>query len=125
MVSLTRSLAPTGFKSSKPKIKSSKNLSIANATALTEKMSLVFSQIQDPPVERSRVHFLKDILIIGILSVIARGKGWEDMENYGLSKYEWLEQFLALPEGSQVQIPFHGCLNPLTQKYLSDAFDIG
>ncbi|CDN13125.1 Mobile element protein [Richelia intracellularis] len=37
MVSLTRRLAPTGFKSSKPKIKSSKNLSIANTTALTEK----------------------------------------------------------------------------------------
>jgi len=31
--------------------------------------------------------------------VIAGGKGWEDMENYGLSKYEWLEKFLALPEG--------------------------
>ncbi|CDN13006.1 Mobile element protein [Richelia intracellularis] len=88
MVSLTRSLAPTGFKSSNPKIKSSKNLSIANATALTEKMSLVFSEIEEPGIERTRVHFLTDILIIGILSVIAGGKGWEDMENYGLSKYD-------------------------------------
>ncbi|CDN10109.1 Mobile element protein [Richelia intracellularis] len=73
-------------------------MSIANATAFTEKMSLVFSEIEDPPVERTRVHFLTDILIIGILSVIAAGKGWEDMENYGLSKYDWLKQFLALPE---------------------------
>lgn len=31
--------------------------------------------------------------------MIAGGKGWEDMENYGLSKYEWLEQFLDLSEG--------------------------
>ncbi|CDN11341.1 Mobile element protein [Richelia intracellularis] len=60
MVSLTRRLAPTGFKSSKPKIKSSKNLSIANATALREKMSLVFSEIEDPPVERTRVYLLTD-----------------------------------------------------------------
>ena len=67
----------------------------------------------------------RHILIIGILSVIAGGKGWEDMENYGLSKYDWLEQFLALQRASQVQIPFHGSLNPLTQKYLSDAFDVG
>ncbi|CDN16749.1 Mobile element protein [Richelia intracellularis] len=37
MVSLTRRLAPRGFKSSKPMIKSSKNLSISNATPLTEK----------------------------------------------------------------------------------------
>ena len=88
MVSLTRRLAPTGLKSSKPKIKSSKNLSIANATTLTEKMSLVFSEIEDPPVERSRVHLLTNILIIEILPVIPGGKGWEDMENYGLSKYD-------------------------------------
>ncbi|CDN15323.1 Mobile element protein [Richelia intracellularis] len=38
MVSLTRRLAPKRFKYSKAKIKSSKNLSIANATALIEKM---------------------------------------------------------------------------------------
>jgi hypothetical protein len=89
----------SGFRSPKQTIKTSKNLCIANATALTEKMALVFSEIKDPRVERTRVHLLTDILIIGILSVIAGGKGWEDMENYGLSKYEWLEQFLVLPEG--------------------------
>lgn len=73
----------SGFKSAKPTIKSSKNLSIANASVLTEKITLVFSEIEDPRVERTRVHVLTDILIIGILSVIAGGKGWEDMENYG------------------------------------------
>ena len=31
--------------------------------------------------------------------MIAGGKGWEDMENYGLSKYEWLTEFLTLLEG--------------------------
>ncbi len=62
-----------GFKSRNLTTKSSKALSIANATALTEKMELVFSDIKDPRVERTRVHLLKDILIIGILSVIAGG----------------------------------------------------
>lgn len=72
---------------------------MGEATTLTEKMAAIFSEIEDPRVERTRVHLLTDILIIGILSVIAGGKGWEDMENYGLSKSEWLEQFLVLPEG--------------------------
>lgn len=89
----------SGFKSLKQIIKNSKKLSIANATALTEQMELVFREIEDPRVERTRVHLLIDILIIGILSVIAGGKGWENMENYGLSKFDWLEQFLVLPEG--------------------------
>ncbi|CDN15980.1 Mobile element protein [Richelia intracellularis] len=122
MVSLTRRLAPTGFKSSKPKIKSSKNLSIANATALTEKMSLVFSEIEDPPVERTPVHLLTDILIIGILSVIAEGKGWEDMENYGLSKYDWLEQFLALPEGIPSADTFPRVFEPINPKLFERCF---
>lgn len=90
----------SGFNSSNnPPVKRSKALSVENANALTEKMSSIFSEIEDPRVERNRVHLLTDILIIAILSVIAGGKGWEDMENYGLSKYEWLEQFLSLPEG--------------------------
>lgn len=48
----------SGFKSPKKTIKSSKKLSIANAAALTEKMALVFSEIEDPRVERTRVHVL-------------------------------------------------------------------
>lgn len=89
----------SGLKSPKQTIKSSKNLSIANGTALTEEIKLIFSDIKDPRVERTRFHLLTDILIIGILSVIAGGKGWEDMENYGLSKYDWLSEFLDLPWG--------------------------
>ncbi len=58
----------SGFKSLIQTIKSSKKLSIANATALTEKMALVFSEIEGPRLERTRVYLLTDILIIGILS---------------------------------------------------------
>ena len=97
-------------------------MSIANATAFTEKMSLVFSEIEDPPVERTPVHFLTDILIIGILSVIAGGKGWEDMENYGLSKYDWLEQFLALPEGIPSADTFRRVFEPINPKVFEGCF---
>ena len=79
-------------------------------------MSLVFSEIEDPPVERTPVHLLKDILIIGILSVIAVTKVWEDMQNYGLSKYDWLEQFLALPEGIPSADTFRRVFEPINPK---------
>ncbi|MBM3429031.1 MAG: ISAs1 family transposase [Bacteroidetes bacterium] len=62
-------------------------------------MQSFFSEIKDPRAPRTRAHLLTDILIIGILSTIAGGKGWEDMENYGLSKIDWLLEFLALPNG--------------------------
>ncbi|NES69844.1 MAG: ISAs1 family transposase [Okeania sp. SIO2D1] len=55
--------------------------------------------MEDQRVERSRKHHLSEIIVIAILSVIAGGQGWEDMENYGISKQSWLEEFLELPNG--------------------------
>ena len=76
-----------------------KIVSCAEASSLTEQFQDYFSQIEDPRVERTRAHVLSDILIMGILAVIAGGKGWEDIENYALSKQDWLEEFLELPNG--------------------------
>lgn len=87
------------FNSARSKRKTNSKLNVPSATAVTEQMHSFFSEIEDPRVQRTRAHLLTDILIIGILSVIAGGKGWEDMENYGLSKYDWLKEFLALPNG--------------------------
>lgn len=69
------------------------------APALSQRLHDCFATITDPRVERTRLHQLSDILTIAILSVIAGGNGWEDMEVYGLSKEAWLSTFLALPNG--------------------------
>jgi predicted transposase YbfD/YdcC len=62
-------------------------------------LSSYFSEIKDPRVTRTKKHLLKDILVIAILAVIAGAEGWEDIENYGISKQEWLTEFLDLPNG--------------------------
>jgi hypothetical protein len=56
------------------------------ALALSQRLKDCFASIQDPRVERTRLHQLSDILTIAILAVMAGGNGWEDMEVYGLSK---------------------------------------
>jgi predicted transposase YbfD/YdcC len=62
-----------------------------------------FADIEDPRVERTRQHKLIDIITIAICAVICGAEGWTDIETYGLAKYEWLKQFLELPNG----IPSH------------------
>jgi predicted transposase YbfD/YdcC len=57
------------------------------------------ANISDPRVPRTKKHLLTDILVIAILAVIAGAQGWEDMENYGISKQSWLAEFLELPHG--------------------------
>jgi DDE_Tnp_1-associated len=112
-----------GFKSlNNSSDQSSKVPSIANAAALTEKMESIFSDIKDPRVKRKRVHLLTDILIIAILSVIAGAQGWEDMENYGLSKYEWLSQFLNLPEGIPCADTFRRVFERINPKVFEQCF---
>ena len=62
-------------------------------------LSQYFSEIKDPRVTRTKKHLLKDILVIAILAVIAGAEGWEDLENYGYAKQQWLSEFLELPHG--------------------------
>jgi predicted transposase YbfD/YdcC len=111
-----------GFKSENLTTKSFKALSIANATALIEKMELIFSEIKDPRVERTRYHSLMDILIIGILSVIAGGEGWEDMNNYGFSKYDWLKEFLDLRWGIPSADTFRRVFERINPKVFEQCF---
>ncbi len=58
-----------------------------------------FEGVQDPRVERTRYHLLMDILIIALLTMICVGEGWEDMEEFGIAKQDWLRTFLRLPKG--------------------------
>jgi len=58
-----------------------------------------FERLPDPRVERTRLHKLVDILVIGLCSQITGGEGLKDMPVFGQAKKQWLETFLELPEG--------------------------
>ena len=66
-----------------------------------------FSELVDPRIERTKRHLLSDILTLAVLAVIAGAEGWEDIEEFGHSKHEWLKQYLSLPNG----IPSHDTIS--------------
>ncbi|GHV40509.1 hypothetical protein FACS1894179_07140 [Bacteroidia bacterium] len=66
-----------------------------------------FSTLTDPRVERTREHDLEDILFIAIASIICGAEGWNEIEEFGKSKEDWLKTFLRLPGG----IPSHDTFN--------------
>lgn len=72
---------------------------VASINEIQNNLFGYIEEIEDPRVPRTKKHLLKDILIIAILAVIAGAEGWEDMENYGIAKQEWLSEFLELPNG--------------------------
>lgn len=60
-------------------------------------------EIKDPRVERTKLHSLKDILVIAVCGTICGANNWEDIAEFGRSKREWFASFLELENG----IPSH------------------
>jgi hypothetical protein len=91
--------------------------------ALSQRLKDCWASIQDPRVERTRLHQLCDIVTIAILAVMAGGNGWEDMEVYGLSKQEGLSTFLALPNGLPSADTFRRVFERINPKQFEQCFE--
>lgn len=70
-------------------------------------LSECLAVIEDPRVERTRIHELQDILVLAVLAVMCGAEGWEDIESFGKSRKGWLKQFLKLKAG----IPSHDTIS--------------
>jgi hypothetical protein len=66
-------------------------------------LETIFAQVKDPRMERTKLHRLRDIIIIAICGVICGADGWVGIEEFGKAKEEWLTQVLQLHNG----IPSH------------------
>ena len=62
-----------------------------------------FAGLEDPRIERSKLHKLMDIIAIAICATICGADSWVHVEIFGRSKEEWLRTFLELPNG----VPSH------------------
>ena len=63
----------------------------------------LFAQVEDPRMERTKLHRLRDIIILAICGVICGAEGWAEIEEFGKAKEAWFTQLLNLPNG----IPSH------------------
>jgi len=62
-----------------------------------------FHPITDPRIERCKKHDLLDILLLAITAVISGAEGWEDIEDFGHLKLDWLRKYRPFEAG----IPKH------------------
>jgi predicted transposase YbfD/YdcC len=80
-----------------------------------------FADLTDPRIDRSRLHELLDIVAIAICAVVAGADSWDDIEDFGNAKIDWLKTFLALPNG----IPSHDTFRRLFERLDPDEFQRG
>ncbi len=69
-------------------------------------LETIFAQVEDPRMERTKLHRLRDIIIIAMCGVICGADGWVGIEACGKAKEEWLTDLLKLPNGSPSHDPF-------------------
>ncbi|HEV7237357.1 MAG TPA: ISAs1 family transposase [Ktedonobacteraceae bacterium] len=63
----------------------------------------IFAQVEDPRMERTRLHRLRDIIIVAICGVLCGANGWVEIEEFGKAKEAFFTDLLHLPNG----IPSH------------------
>ena len=81
-----------------------------------------FSAIDDPRIDRTKLHKLIDILVISICATICGAETWEDFQLFGLAKQDWLETFLELPNGVPSHDTFRRVFARLDPRQFQQAF---
>ena len=81
-------------------------------------LSEYFSQLEDPRIERNKLHSLLNIIVIAICAVICGAENWVDVELYGNLKEEWLKQYLDLSNG----IPSHDTFGRVFRRLKAEGF---
>jgi predicted transposase YbfD/YdcC len=66
-------------------------------------LETIFAQVEDPRIERTKLHRLRDIIIIAICGVICGADGWVAIEEFGKAKEAFFTELLDVPNG----IPSH------------------
>src|SRR6266542_3103167 len=82
-----------------------------------------FGKVDDPRIDRTKLHLLMDIMTIAICAVLCDADGWVDVENYGVSKHAWLTTLLDLPNGIPSHDTFGRVFARIDGKTLRHSFD--
>ena len=86
---------------------------------MIEALIAAFETIEDPRCGWKVEHRSLDILVIAVCAVLGEAESFEDIALYGRCKREWLEGFLALPNG----IPSHDTFRRVLMLVDPDAFE--
>jgi predicted transposase YbfD/YdcC len=58
-----------------------------------------FGEIEDQRLEKNTLYTTSEILLVTFLAVICGAEGWQDVENYGKSKIDYLRSYLDYSNG--------------------------
>lgn len=81
-----------------------------------------FQDLEDPRVNRRKLHALTDILCITICAVICGAQHWTQVEDFGLAKESWFKTFLRLENGVPSHDTFGDLFSALNPERFGECF---
>ena len=81
-----------------------------------------FSPLQDPRIERNKLHALADIMLLTVCAVVSGADGWEAIEEFGREKLDWLGQFAPFKNGVPSHDGIANVLSRLSPKGFQECF---
>ncbi len=72
-----------------------------------------FSSLDDPRVDRNKLHSLPDILLIIFCGAICGVESWEDFVDFGESKKDFLQKYAELKNGIPSKNTFNRVISSL------------
>lgn len=70
-----------------------------NKENLRESFEDFIEGIDDPRVERNKLHSIAEILFLTLVAIICGAEGWRDIERFGKSKLDFLQKFFSYGHG--------------------------
>jgi predicted transposase YbfD/YdcC len=81
-----------------------------------------FSIIKDPRQSWKIEHKLFDILLLTVCAVIAGAEGWEDIEEFGKERLDWLRQYGDFEQGIPVHDTIARVISQINPKQFQKSF---
>jgi len=75
----------------------------------------IFGQLDDPRIDRKKLHPMPEILLLTLCAVICGAESWDDIEMFGKSKLAFLCQYLPYEYGYPAMTRCGGFSAPLIQ----------
>ena len=81
-----------------------------------------FTAVDDPRLDRRKLHQLPDILFITLCGIICGADNWVMVEQFGKGRQTWFKELLELPNGIPSHDTFGDVLAAIDTKQFSQCF---
>lgn len=90
--------------------------------ARIESLVECLAEIEDPRINRRRLHLLIDIIVIATCAVICNADTWKDISIWGQTHERWLRTMLELPNGIPTRDTFRRTISRIDPDAFQQAF---